>query len=96
LVTLKEGSCYIDDYPLEQGSDLVLMHTALTGCTGVEAPTSLFNFVPCQKPVVPLSAFEVLGNKIISFQALNPAGYFSFKVLKIHESGQQRVVGAQV
>jgi hypothetical protein len=72
------------------------MHKALTGCTGVAAP-ALFNIVSsCLKPEVPFSAFAVLGSEVIFLQALNPAGYFPLEVLKIHEPGQRKVVGAHV
>jgi hypothetical protein len=52
---------YIDSYPFEQGSEIVLMHLAaipglvsVTGCTGVALPASLLNIASCLEPLVPL------------------------------------------
>jgi hypothetical protein len=61
LVALREGPCYIDGYPFEQGLNVVLMHLApipglgvVTGCTGVTLIAQLLNIVSCLESVVPL------------------------------------------
>jgi hypothetical protein len=67
LVTMWEGVCYVNDYPLEWCHNTVLMHEApafdwraATGCEGVTVLVPLLNTLSCLEPVLPLPDF-VLG-----------------------------------
>jgi hypothetical protein len=58
LLTLREGTCYIDGYPLKWGPD-ILMHKALatglqatTGCAGVTVLALPINTVSYLEPVM--------------------------------------------
>jgi hypothetical protein len=57
-VTLREGTCYIDGYPLEWGPDVLMRKAqnpglrATTGCAGVTVPALLINTLSCLDPVM--------------------------------------------
>jgi hypothetical protein len=62
LLALWEGSCYIDDYPFERGSNTVLGHMvpilgpdAGTCCRDVALSAQTLNIASCLEPVLPLS-----------------------------------------
>jgi hypothetical protein len=65
LLAQWEVPCYIDGYPFERDSEVVMMHLALipglwpaTGCTGVELLAPLRNIISCLESVVRLLNFS--------------------------------------
>jgi hypothetical protein len=63
MVALCEGSYYVAGYPLERGTNIVLMHLALIPGSGlrltaeVSLPAPLLNIVSLLEPEVPYSGF---------------------------------------
>jgi hypothetical protein len=64
LIAPWEGPCYIDGYPFERGTDVVLMNLAqipgsdtTTGCTGVALLAPLLNIVSCLDYAIPYPGY---------------------------------------